>query len=178
MRRVERLCRSAQPQLRAADAFTLVEVLIATILIGLAATLLSASLLSATDTARLHGAQVDLESALRSARYWSRLHHAHTWLEIDRRGQRWRWVRTRANGAPNDWHILRGVQIERVALDATPQSDGRSAESASKDRLILRIGPSGVALPWRVELRAGARLLKLQHDGLSDSLQRVVEERP
>lgn len=150
------------------------ELLAVVTLLGLTAALLSLRLQGATEAARLRQARLELETTLRTARHWSRAHHAPSRIEIDAEHDRWRWLRAAGNAPTQPWRAIPGVEFEQGERRDAGWT-GAASRGDSIDRpLVIRIRPSGATIPWEIRLCAGVAELELQHDGFSDVLRTVA----
>ncbi|MEW6252157.1 MAG: prepilin-type N-terminal cleavage/methylation domain-containing protein [Planctomycetota bacterium] len=138
---------------------TLVELLVAVLLLGAAAGGVALGVRGTTDPARLRSATLELEQALRLGRQWTARRHAPAWVQMERGTGRYRLV-TDAAGA---WHVLPEVSFT--------QAGPLNTEPASGPLCVLRIAPTGATLPWAAELRCGTRRRIVWSDGITGQLR-------
>lgn len=151
--------RRGTPDLR--RAFTLVELLCVTLLIAVAATTVALHLSGTTETARLRGARLEIEQALRRARQFAKLRHRSAWLELDPSG-RVRAAMAEREGITGVWVPLERLRMIEVAVAYEP------AQNEVPTR--IRVTASGVTLPWQAILRIGKQAQRLISDGVGECL--------
>lgn len=140
-------------------SFTLLEVLVVALLLGLAATLVSANLRGSGDRAVLNrGARV-IESVFSELRSQAQLRRRPATVLFGAEGERIGVERTRAGESKVTWRSLGGARLAALR-GAAPNESKR-----------LRVGPAGVWLPWTMTLQRGSASLELVSDGLSVALQ-------
>jgi type II secretory pathway pseudopilin PulG len=142
---------------RCRASFTLLELLIAVLLIAIAATLVGVRLEGSTDSARLRAAAMEIQQSLKLARQESRTRHRAVDLVFSVGASRYRMTR-----APDDAGTsreLHGTVIERVSIEG--------AAPASSDEFRIRMSVSGASLPFQLELRAGSQRRVFRFDGIS-----------
>ncbi len=142
---------------RSNSGFTLIELMVALLLLGLAATLVATRIGAGTGAVRLRAARVTLEQALRLARHEARVKHAPRWLVFEVGTGRYAVMR---NAEPPVWRSLGAVEITAVRIG--------SGSSAAPQ---IKVGATGASPPWAIELRAGGQTLALWNDGVTDTLR-------
>jgi len=151
-------------------AFTLLELMVVVVLVGLAATIVAVQLRGASDQARLRAAALTIGQNLRLARYRAMTRHAPTWLAFRIGSDRMRLVfASNDEHASGAWHSLDGVTIARATLR------GGRPRTGAEDAFAVRLTPSGASLPWALELRLGSHARVVWSDGVSGRLE-VVED--
>lgn len=142
---------------RSNSGFTLIELMVALLLLGLAATLVATRIGAGTAAARLRAAHVTLERALRLARHEARVKHAPRWLVFEVGAGRYAVTR---NAEPLVWRSLGAVEVISVRIGSDPPAAPQ-----------IRVGATGASPPWAIELRAGGQTLALWNDGVTDTLR-------
>ncbi|MCA9243878.1 MAG: prepilin-type N-terminal cleavage/methylation domain-containing protein [Phycisphaerales bacterium] len=135
------------------SGFTLLELLVALTLLAIAATLIAPRLAGSTASARLRGAAVTLEQALRQARFEARTTHAARWLMLEPQ----RFAIGRGQAAVN-WRPIGNVEIVGARV-------GGARVGA------IRLAPSGASAPWAIELRTEGQTRVLWNDGVTAELR-------
>ena len=153
------------------EALTLIELLVALVLIGMAATIVTINLQGSTDKARLRAATLEIEQTLRLARHTAQRHHQPVWLIFEPERSRYRLEFLEPTNAESSaWRALDGLRIQRVAYAAT-----EPALAGSTNPFVVRITPSGVTLPWALELWGRDSRRVVWSDGVSPTLAWVDE---
>jgi type II secretion system protein H len=151
-------------------AFTLVELLVVVVLVGIAASVVTLQLHGSTDRARLRAATIQLEQALRLARHRAMTRHETVWLVFEVGGGRYRLVFARQEqDTTGVWHTLDSVSIKRAAVR------GEAAPSTRQDEFAIRVTPTGASLPWALELWTRSARRVVWTDGISGRLGFVDE---
>ncbi len=150
---------------RLRSAFTLVELLIVIVLVGLAASIVTVQMHGSTDRARLRAATLRIEQSLRLVRHRAMTHHEPVWLVFQLGRSRCRLAfAEQPQGEPSVWHTLDGVIIKRAAVRR------QGASSSKQEEFTIRITPTGASLPWALELWASSARRVVWTDGISGRL--------
>jgi general secretion pathway protein H len=144
------------------SGFTLLELLVVVVLLGLAASTLGLRLNGTTARARLRAATVRIEQAQRLARHRATTRRQSVWLVFQPGSGRFRM----AAGAQSDeersvWQTLDHVTVVRAALRDQPSG------ASSVESFVVRITPSGASLPWALELRSATARRVVWSDGVT-----------
>lgn len=145
-------------------AFTLLEVMAVVVLLGIAATVVSLRLESATDRARLEATAAQIEQMFGMAAQEARTRKRPVNLVFNLPRGALRIERDKAPGEQEgDWRSFAGVSLSEVQVGAT-----RSTVAIAR----VRITPAGVSLPWSASLSRGQHQLRLCCDGVTGAFQR------
>lgn len=130
-------------------AFTLLELMVVVVLLGLAATIVTFGLAGTTEPARLRAATLELEQTLRLARYRAQTRHQVTGIVFQPGSARYRLQEVRAADADDaPWRAL-----DAVTIVAGLHPGGAVTRAGAE--FAVRLTPAGVGLPWALELQAG-----------------------
>ncbi len=165
MNRPIALAAAIGPQ-RPRAGFTLLELMVVVLLVGLAATLVGVRAAGATGATRLHSAAQLLQTGWQDAARLA-IHRRRPLLfevNLDTSGYR---IRDDARANP-PWRALPGARPVQVRVAET-----ESALSAGVAR--LRLTPSGTALPWALELVAGSQRQVRYCDGITGAWRPVAD---
>ncbi len=128
------------------SAFTLLEVLVAAALIGLAATTVTLGMRGLSTKSRLLAAVSVIEDQMDRGRFLARTSGLPAWLEFDRDLSR---LRVQNADRTTDWR-----SVGRVTIRSVVDRNGAEAQP-------IRINPVPLGRSWAVELAAGQRVLTL-----------------
>ncbi len=149
----------------ARPAFTLVELLVVVVLVGLAASVVTVQLRGSTDRARLRAATLRIEQTLRLARHRAMTHHESLWLVFRLDSDRYCLAfAEQGKDGSNAWHTLDNVSVRRAAVQ------GQEASASGQEEFAIRITPTGASLPWALELWTSSARRVVWTDGISGRL--------
>lgn len=143
--------------------FTLIELMVVVVILGIAAATVSLKLTGSTQRARLRSAAVKIEQVLRQARHQAVMRHEPVWIVVEPTRIAMQEPQRDHHGA---WHGLDARVARAMHRDA-------AAVDPAVRRFTLHLTPSGATLPWAMELNLGELRQSIWSDGVTGSVQRA-----
>lgn len=150
-------------------AFTLLELMVVVVLLGLAAAIVTVRLDGMSNSSRLNGAALRIEQSLRLTCMRAQSGHEPAWMAFAVGSDRYRLGGAADQSAPQSrqgvWHAVGGVVI------AAGQLGDQRAAPIRTGEFVVQVTPSGATLPWALELSAGPSRCVAWTDGFSGRVQ-------
>lgn len=143
---------------RAARGFTLLELLVVLVILGIVAAGVGVQARGTTSGVSLRAATLQIEQALRLARFRARTARVPVWLVFTRGPGKYRVDSGQQRGP---WHALERVSIERGAMR------GARGPAGSENTFAVRITYTGASLPWALEIRSAEARRVVWTDGIT-----------